>query len=62
MVAANNADAPATATFATFNKNAAYSRPLAGRYGRSLRTDDEGRVTVTVPPLSVRGLEGARRR
>ena len=52
VVAANNSDAPATATFAVYNKNARYSG-LWPSGTRSLRSDDEGRVTVTVPARSV---------
>ncbi len=52
IVAANNATTPATATFSTFNKNARYSG-LWPAGTASVKTDEEGRVTVTVPPLTV---------
>ena len=52
VVAANNSDAPATATFAVYNKNSRYSGVWPSGT-RSLRSDDEGRVTVTVPARSV---------
>jgi glycosidase len=55
VVAVNNATGAETATFATFSPRATYQPvwPQPGRGPRGhLRSDAEGRVTVTVPPLS----------
>ncbi|MGN6244676.1 MAG: pullulanase-type alpha-1,6-glucosidase [Motilibacteraceae bacterium] len=51
VVAVNNATTAKTATFATFDKRTVYQGvwPAGARH---LTTDDEGRITVTVPPLS----------
>ncbi|WP_111765779.1 pullulanase-type alpha-1,6-glucosidase [Nakamurella deserti] len=57
VVAANNSEAPATATFDTFTPDGTF----AGLYpagAAGLTSDDEGRVTVTVPPLSVAVWQG----
>ncbi|MEO5835026.1 MAG: pullulanase-type alpha-1,6-glucosidase [Nakamurella sp.] len=52
VVAANNSEQPASATFDTFTPGGTF----AGLYpagSAALTSNDEGRVTVTVPPLSV---------
>ena len=51
LVVANNAATPKTATFATYTKNGKF-RPLYGGGGK-VSTGDEGRVTITVPALTV---------
>ena len=55
LVVANNATDPKTASFDTFSTNGRF-RSIYAPSGddRMLRSDGEGRVTVTVPPLSVR--------
>jgi pullulanase-type alpha-1,6-glucosidase len=53
IVAANNSTAPATATFDTFSKNGRF-RGIWPQGSDALDSNKEGRVTVTVPPLSVR--------
>jgi len=51
LVAANNATTSKTVDISTFNDRATYA-PLLGSTTR-LRTDAEGRTSITVPPLSV---------
>jgi pullulanase-type alpha-1,6-glucosidase len=51
LVAANNATTPKTVQVATFGDRTTFA-PLAGTRTR-LRTDREGRTSITVPPLSV---------
>ncbi len=51
LVVANNATTAKTATFATYSAQAKFV-PLLGGSG-DMRADTAGRVTVTVPPLSV---------
>ena len=51
LVVANNSTEPKTADLATWSRDDRW-KPLYGG-GSRLRTDAEGRVTVTVPPLSV---------
>ena len=51
LVVANNATTAKTATFATYSAQSKFA-PLLGASG-DLRADKAGRVTVTVPPLSV---------
>ena len=53
VVAANNSEEPSTATFATSTPSQHVPRPVARGDAAQLRSDTEGRVTVTVPPLSV---------
>ena len=53
IVAANNSTAEATATFDTFSKNGRF-RGVWPQGSDALNSNKEGRVTVTVPPLSVR--------
>ena len=50
VVALNNATTAKTVTFDTFNQDTRYQK-IWGGIG-STRTDREGRITVTVPPLS----------
>ena len=52
VVVANNATTPKTATFATYTNND-FLIPILGG-GKPLVSDGAGRVTVTVPPLTVR--------
>ena len=52
VVAANNSTAAATATFDTFSAKGNF-RGVWPQGQQALRSDKEGRVTVTVPPLSV---------
>jgi glycosidase len=51
LVVANNSTEPTTATFDTSTKNGKFRSIYGG--GSRLTVGDEGRVTVTVPPLSV---------
>ncbi|MET3806137.1 glycosidase [Nakamurella sp. UYEF19] len=51
VVASNNSTAPATATFDTFNVDTAY-HGLWPAGTKKIVSDREGRVTVTIPPLS----------
>ncbi len=51
LVAANNSTEPKTVDLATYSRNDRLRALYGG--GGVLRTDAEGRVTVTVPPLSV---------
>ncbi len=51
VVASNNATTPKSATFETYSSNAKFVPLLGGSGG--LRADKAGRVTVTLPPLSV---------
>ncbi|MGN6333442.1 MAG: pullulanase-type alpha-1,6-glucosidase [Motilibacteraceae bacterium] len=51
VIALNNATTAKTATFATFNKSTVYRGVWPAGTG-AVRSDDEGRITVTVPPLS----------
>ena len=53
IVAANNSTTESTATFDTFSSKARY-RGLWPQGTDQLQSDKEGRVTVTVPPLSVK--------
>ena len=53
IVAANNSTSEATATFDTFSKNGRF-RGIWPQGSDALNSNKEGRVTVTVPPLSVR--------
>ncbi|MEP7331973.1 MAG: pullulanase-type alpha-1,6-glucosidase [Terracoccus sp.] len=52
VVVANNATTPKTATFSTY-ANDDFLIPILGG-GKPLATDGAGRVTLTVPPLTVR--------
>ncbi len=52
VVAANNSTSEATATFDTFTAKGQF-RGVWPRGQQALRSDKEGRVTVTVPPLAV---------
>ncbi len=54
VIAINNATTAQTATFETYQspRNSLKAVWPASTQGRRLRTDGEGRVTVTVPPLS----------
>ena len=54
VVAVNNAETPQTATFDTYQSKHRSLRGIwpADVQRTKLRADDEGRVTVTVPPLS----------
>ncbi|GAA2007695.1 pullulanase-type alpha-1,6-glucosidase [Nakamurella flavida] len=52
VVAANNSEQSATATFDTFTPGGSFGG-LYPSGSAGLTADDEGRVTVTVPPLSV---------
>ena len=58
VVAANNSEAPATATFDTFTPDGTFGG-LYPTGAAALTSDEEGRVTVTVPPLSVAVWKGA---
>ena len=58
LVVANNADTTRTATFPTFTKNAEFDSIYGG--GRDARANQQGTVTVTVPPLGVRVLRANR--
>ncbi len=58
VVAANNSEAPATATFDTFTSDGTFGG-LYPTGAAALTSDEEGRVTVTVPPLSVAVWKGA---
>ncbi len=58
LVAANNATTAKTVDVATFGERATF-RPLLGSSTR-LRTDREGRTSITVPPLSVAVWKAAR--
>jgi len=58
VVAANNSTSPASATFDTFTAKALY-RGIWPAGSDQLRSDREGRVTVTVPPLSARVWKAA---
>ena len=53
IVAANNSTTEATATFDTFSKNGRF-RGIWPQGSDALNSNKEGRVSVTVPPLSVR--------
>ncbi|MBR7743044.1 hypothetical protein KC207_07050 [Phycicoccus sp. BSK3Z-2] len=53
VVAVNNADTEQTATFATFQPQRSMLKAVwPASAPKNLKTDVEGRVTVTVPPLS----------
>ncbi len=58
LVVANNSDEPAEASFTTSTKNGRF-RPLLGE-GTSWRADQQGGITVQVPPLSVHVLRATR--
>ena len=62
VVAVNNADTEQTATFDTYQPARSMLKavwPASAR--RNLKTDSEGRVTVTVPPLSAVVYKASRR-
>jgi glycosidase len=59
LVVANNSETSKTATFATFTPSAAF-RTVFGGHDR-VSSSRTGRVTVTVPPLTVQVLESRRR-
>ena len=54
IVAVNNADTEQTATFETYQPQGSMFKGVwpASHTGDRLTADDEGRITVTVPPLS----------
>ncbi|GAA4348419.1 pullulanase-type alpha-1,6-glucosidase [Angustibacter luteus] len=58
LVAANNATTAKTVDVATFGDRETFKNLLGGQ--KSLRTNAEGRTTITVPPLSVAVWKGSR--
>ena len=63
VVAVNNADTAQTATFDTYQPARSTLKGIwPASAPRNLKTDKEGRVTVTVPGPVGRGLQGQRRR
>ena len=52
VVAVNNADEASTATFDTYQPARSMLKSVWPTAGSNLKTDSQGRVTVTVPPLS----------